>query len=275
MLSIYNLKQRQSLPAIVVSLAMLTNTVTPLIEPALAQSMFYDLHNNWAKSCIIKLANAGIINGYPDGSFRPNLSMNRAEFATIVVKVFPKTSPTQQSIKFVDVPNYHWAYDQATEAAKRRFLSGYPGNFFKPNQKISRSQVLVALVSGLNYYPTQAATTTLKVNFIDANAIPVYAQNKIAAATEKRLVVNYPDVKFLNPNQNATRAEVAAFLCQALVNSSETAVIPQQYVVGGAAPRRKDAAIDCNSLMIAPKTPSQAQICKSASNSSQSTSDFR
>lgn len=226
--------QRQYLPVLMVGLGIITNAITPLVIPksALAQSAFYDVQAHWAKSCITQLANQGIINGYPDGSFRPNLSMNRAEFATMVGNAFPNAMRVRESVKFMDVPVYYWAYNQVTKAAQARFLSGYPSNVFKPNQNISRSQVLVALASGLNYSPTREATKTLKANFADANAIPVYAQRKIAAATEKRLVVNYPSVKFLNPNKKATRAEVAAFLCQALVISGEASVIPEQYIAG-------------------------------------------
>jgi hypothetical protein len=226
--------KRQSISALMVGLGIITNAVTPLVitNSALAQSMFYDVQGHWAKSCITHLANQGIINGYPDGSFRPNLSMNRAEFATIVGNAFPKAARTRKSTKFVDVPVYYWAYSQVTQASQTQFLSGYPGRVFKPNQNIFRSQVLVALASGLNYAPTREVTKTLNANFTDANAIPVYAQKKIAAATEKRLVVNYPNVKFLNPNKKATRAEVAAFLCQALVNYGKASVIPEQYIAG-------------------------------------------
>lgn len=226
--------QRQSISALTVGLGIITNAVTLVIPSAFAQSTFYDIQGHWAKSCIIQLANQGIISGYPDGSFRPNLSMNRAEFATIVGNAFPKAVQTRKPVKFVDVPVYYWAYSQVTNASQTQFLSGYPGYVFKPNQNIYRSQVLIALVSGLNYSPTREATKTLKANFADANAIPFYAREKIAAATEKRLVVNYPNVKFLNPNKKATRAEVAAFLCQALVNFRGNSVIPEQYVAGTA-----------------------------------------
>ncbi len=229
--------QRQ-FPALMIGLGIITNAVTLLIPSALAQSTFYDIQSHWARLCITQLANQGIISGYPDGSFRPNLSMSRAEFATIVGNAFPNAARTRRLVKFRDVPAYYWAYNQIAAASQIRFLSGYSDNTFKPNQNISRSQVLVALTSGLNYTPIGEATKTLRANFADAKTIPVYAQKRIAAATEKRLVVNYPNVKFLNPNKKATRAEVAAFLCQALVNSG-TSVIPEKYIAGTTPDRTK------------------------------------
>ena len=133
-------------------------------------------------------------------------------------------------VQFADVPSNYWAHNAIATANQTGFLSGYPGQIFNPTQNIPRAQVLVALASGLNYSPTKSATTTLTANFADASSIPTYAQSGIAAATEKRLVVDYPDVKSLRPNQLASRAEVSAFLCLALTPSGQTSTIPGQYI---------------------------------------------
>jgi len=231
-----------SFPNLLVGLGVITSVFTlSLQKPAAAQytnqyPLFYDLQENWANSCIVKLANQGIINGYPDGSFRPMMYINRAEFAAIVGKAFPQIPRTRRRVEFRDVHVYDWAHNHVVEAYQRNFLSGYPGRVFKPNQRITRSQVLVALASGLNYVPSRNVTSTLKTNFADANKIPQYAQSKIAAATERSIVVNYPDIRFLHPNKQATRAEVAAFLCQALASPNEASVVPQQYIVNNPIP---------------------------------------
>ncbi|MDF5721222.1 MAG: S-layer homology domain-containing protein [Rhizonema sp. PD37] len=224
----------QSGTALLVGLSAIMSSITPLITatPTLAQPTFSDVQGSWAQSCITQLASNGIISGYPDGSFRPNASVTRAEFAAMVNKAFPNTQRTRNSIQFNDVPSNYWAYTAIQTASQTGFLSGYPGQIFRPNQNIPRAQVLVALASGLNYSPTQPVTTTLNANFTDANVIPSYADNGIAAATEKRLVVNYPDVKYLKPDQLASRAEVSAFLCQALTGSRQASLIPQQYIAG-------------------------------------------
>ncbi|RCJ28887.1 hypothetical protein A6770_00320 [Nostoc minutum NIES-26] len=196
-----------------------------------AQSKFTDIGGNWSRSCITELASQGIISGYPDGTFRPNASVTRAEFAAIISKAFPNAQKERNSIKFVDVPKSYWAYTAIETASQTKFLSGYPGQVFNPRQNIPRAQVLVALAQGLNYSPTQSATAILNGSFTDASSIPAYAESGIAAATEKRLVVNYPDVKYLKPNQSASRAEVSAFLCQALAGG-KTSSVPQQYIAG-------------------------------------------
>jgi hypothetical protein len=227
-------KRQQSGLVLLLGLEMIGGAVLPLVTatPTLAQSSrFSDIQGSWAQSCIVQLSNQGIISGYPDGTFRPTSPVTRAEFAAMIGKAFPTAQKTRNGVQFVDVPSSFWAYNAVENAAQTGFLSGYPGNIFKPVQNIPRAQVLVALASGLNYTPIQSATNTLNANFVDANTIPSYAYSGIAAATEKRLVVNYPDVKYLQPNQLASRAEVSAFLCQA-VSGGQTATIPGQYIAG-------------------------------------------
>ncbi|HEY9861726.1 MAG TPA: S-layer homology domain-containing protein, partial [Candidatus Obscuribacterales bacterium] len=196
-------------------------------------SNFLDVQGNWAQTFIEALAARDIIQGFPDGSFRPNAPVTRAEFAALISKAFPK-EPIRQGIQFVDVPSNNWAYPVIQEAYRAGFLQGYPKRVFRPTQRLTRVQALVALASGLNLSPTNAAN--LNSYFQDAEQIPNYARNSIAAATENRLVVNYPNVNFLNPNQIATRADVAAFIYQGLVKNGtlqqQSSSVPTEYILG-------------------------------------------
>ena len=186
-------------------------------SPAVAESKFSDIQDHWAKSCIDLLAQKRILNGYPDGTFRPNASVTRAEFATLLDIAFPDAESVREPIRFVDIPSNFWAARPIEAVYERGFLAGYLGKIFNPNQKIPRVQVLVGLSAGLKYSPSRVATEILAGAFEDAWDIPEYARNAIAAATERSLVVNYPNASQFNPNKEATRAEVAAFLCQTLI----------------------------------------------------------
>ncbi len=197
------------------------------LSPAAARSSLNDIGGYWAQPCIEELAQKRIINGYPDGSFKPNSAVTRAEFAAMLQTAFPNTAAVREGGEFADVPGNHWAGGAIRGAFKKGFLSGYPGGVFKPNEKIPRVQAIASLASGLKYAPAATAGDTLQAVFADAAAIPDYAKNAIAAATENSLVVNYPNVKTLNPNQPVKRAEVAAFLCQALGISGG---VPSQYI---------------------------------------------
>ena len=197
---------------------------------SLAQTTFSDVSSNyWAAQFIQQLSQLGVIAGFPDGSFRPEEPVTRAQFAAMVNKAFQKTQQ-RQTINFTDVPSNYWASSAIEQAYTIGFLSGYPGNRFEPNQAIPREQVLVSLANGLEYSPSGNAESTLQY-FNDASNIASYARSPIAAATQKQIVVNYPNVKFLNPTATATRAQVAAFIYQALVSSNQASAINSPYVV--------------------------------------------
>lgn len=220
--------------ALLTAIAMTANTAVPLavLAPAVAQTepTFSDVSSNyWAKDFISTLAARNIIAGFPDGRFRPDAPVTRAQFATMVGKAF-NTNPIREPLDFVDVRSNYWAAEAINEAYTTGFLSGYPGRVFRPNQRIPREQVLVSLASGLNYSGSLPAAEVLAY-YRDRRAIPNYASEKIAAATEQGIVVNYPDVERLKPNKIATRAEVAAFIYQALVNSGEVQAIASPYIV--------------------------------------------
>jgi parallel beta-helix repeat protein len=181
----------------------------------------------WAKTYIEALAAKNIIAGFPDGSFKPNEPVTRAQFAAIISKAFAP-SPKRETSSFGDVSRNFWAYQVIQSAYQGGFVSGYPDKTFKPEQQIPRVQALVSLANGLGL---SAGSQNVLSVYSDAAQIPNYAAGPIAAATTKQLVVNYPSVKELNPNRQATRAEVAAFVYQALVSRGNLQAIPSPYLV--------------------------------------------
>jgi parallel beta-helix repeat protein len=181
----------------------------------------------WAKAYIEALAAQNIIAGFPDGTFRPNEPVTRAQFATIITKAL--TPPVKrQAIQFRDVQSNFWAYGAIQSAYQSQFVAGYPDGTFKPQQQIPRVQALVALANGLNF--TANNNNVLSV-YTDAAQIPNYAIGPVAAATVRQLVVNYPTVQRLDPNRQATRAEIAAFVYQSLVAIGRAQPISSAYLV--------------------------------------------
>lgn len=229
----FSFNRWQSGTAALMALSITAGAVAPLVAPApsFAQtSAFSDVPSNyWANPFIAELARRQIIAGFPDGSFRPQQPVTRAQFAAIVRKAFQKT-PERTAAQFTDVPTNYWAYDSIQQAYTTGFLAGYPGNRFEPSQNIPREQVLVSLANGLQYSLSGSSTDPLQY-YSDASTISNYARSPIAAATERNIVVNYPNVRFLNPSRSATRADVAAFIYQALVNSGQVTAINSPYIV--------------------------------------------
>ncbi|WP_341526412.1 S-layer homology domain-containing protein [Nostoc sp. UHCC 0302] len=208
----------------------------PLVTPSAKKSTipppiaFNDVPNNfWSRRFIDVLSSRGILKGFPDYSFRPNQAVNRAEFAALLEKAFDQ-EVGKSATSYKDVPAKFWATPAISQALSAGFLKGYPNNTFKPQQKILRSQVLVALASGLNLKEPASPNQILNV-YKDAKNIPQYATGKIAAATANGLVVNYPDPQVLAPNKEATRAEVAAMIHQALVHLGKLEEISSQNIV--------------------------------------------
>lgn len=176
-----------------------------------------DLEGHWAKNYIQTLAAKGIIAGFGDGTFRPDDPITRAQFAAIVEKAF---SPQGKQVarKFSDVNNDFWGYNAINAASAGGFLSGYPNGEFKPNEKLTRVQGIVALAAGLEYDSDNTDVLSVYRDFTD---IPNWALEAVAGATQNEVIVNYPQADQLNPNQFATRADVAAFVHEALINAQK------------------------------------------------------
>ncbi|MEO8890104.1 MAG: S-layer homology domain-containing protein, partial [Coleofasciculaceae cyanobacterium] len=172
---------------------------------------FPDIQGNWARSFIEALAARGVIKGFPDGTFRPDDPVTRVQFAAMIRQAFPG-APKRPATQFVDVPGTFWGFEAVQAAYQLGFLEGYPNSIFQPGQNIPRVQVLVSLATGLNLTPPSQVASVLNTNFQDSSQIPDFARNQVASATINQLVVNYPNVALLNPNQVATRADVAAFI---------------------------------------------------------------
>ncbi|HEY9666529.1 MAG TPA: S-layer homology domain-containing protein [Coleofasciculaceae cyanobacterium] len=220
---------------------------TPPVQIAQGAT-FPDIQGNWARSFIEALAERDIIVGFPDGTFRPNEPVTRAQFAAMIRKAF-ETAAERPGKDFVDVPANYWGYEAIQEAYRMGFLEGYPNDVFIPEQNIPRVQVLVSLVTGLDIPTPDQAETILAKTYQDAAQIPAFARPKVAAATLNQLVVNYPNLAFLNPNQNATRADVAAFIYQALVEAGRLPPlnptdIAANYIVGYEPPIAKPPTPD-------------------------------
>ena len=197
--------------------------------PSTALARFNDVDSSyWANEYVQALSDMSVINGFPDGTFQPEAQVTRAQFATIVDAAFNQ-SAVREPISFSDVPANHWAAGAISRAYTKGFLSGYPDGTFGLNQPITRLEAMVALTSGLGI-DTSGANAELLDAYADKGEIPDWAVRAIATATGDELVVNYPNVNQLNPNRNASRAEIAAIAYQALVHSGQAQAIASEYV---------------------------------------------
>ena len=196
-------------------------------------TIFPDIRNHWARPFIEDLAQRGILNGYPDGRFRPDNSVTRAEFAAIVTTAFPQIPKRREYIPFADVPTNHWAFSAIAKSYETGFISGFPNRQFRPSTRVTRVNALISIISGLGLTSTIDTDLESKLPQIyrDYEQIPDYAKVGVAISTKAKLVASYPDIKLLNPTLVATRADIAAFVYQALVYLGEADEINSEYLV--------------------------------------------
>jgi S-layer homology domain len=216
--------------AVIAASASPAPTASATVAPIAAVTSFPDVPPDyWARPFIDELAKRGIAVGSADGTFRPDQSVTRAEYAVVVQKAFEQQD-SQSAIAFTDVPSDFWANPAIDASVKQGFLKGYPNGDFQPNQAISRLQVLLSLVNGLEL-PRPDQPEEVLTLFQDRDQIPKWAIPAAGTATESNIVVNYPALDQLNPNQPTTRAEMAALIYQALVASGKAESIPSEHIV--------------------------------------------
>ena len=187
--------------------------------------------NHWAYPFIEPLIEEKLIVGISDKEFQPDLPITREQLAVEINTAF-QTQKSRDIISFGDIARERKTSQKINEAVTRGFLKGYPGEVFRPDQKVPRLQVLVALVSGLELRASKDPTSILNA-YQDKDQIPDWAKEKIAIAIESGLVVNRPgfDTKRLYPNEFATRAEVVAMIYQGLAKTGQRKPVSSPYIV--------------------------------------------
>jgi len=164
---------------------------------------FSDTTSHWAEEPIDRLVKIGVLNGYPDGTFKPENNVTNAELAAIIARAFK--IPEKQPTKFDDVQG-HWAllYIGACEG----YIPTYQERQFQPDAYATREQVAVALSRCLELNKKfQVDESTLSA-FTDRSEISPNLILDFSLAVKEGIINGYPD-KTLRPLAYVKRAEVA------------------------------------------------------------------
>lgn len=117
-----------------------------------ASATFSDVNSgDWYSLAVSTLADMGVITGYPDGTFRPNQQITRAEFAAIASRFDDLNS--SETNAFSDVSSDHWAISYINSAYARGWINGYTDGTFKPDNGITRAEVVKIVNTMLNRNP--------------------------------------------------------------------------------------------------------------------------
>ncbi|MFD1358998.1 S-layer homology domain-containing protein [Fictibacillus halophilus] len=119
------------------------------LDSSSSYSKFKDVSTSfWGVESINAVKEAGIINGYPDGTFKPNQEMTRDEIAELISKTFVLADKGTEN-SFPDVKEGYWAYDSIQRLSENNIASGFEDNTFKPLNETSRAEFSTFLYRAL------------------------------------------------------------------------------------------------------------------------------
>lgn len=194
-------KRRKLLINLMMVFAMFV-TVLPVSVLAAAPS---DIENHWAKEAISDWVAKGLINGYTDGSFKPDRNITRAEFMALVNRAFQFTETAQ--IRYKDVKSGDWYYETVAQAEAAGYITGYNDNTMRPNNAITRAEAAAIMARVKNLTANEEALG----QFSDAAKIPAWVKSLVGAVVKEGYMEGYPDKTFKAQNF-ITRAETVVTL---------------------------------------------------------------
>ncbi len=188
-----------------------------VVLPKIELKTFLDVPEGyWAKKPIEYLATVGIISGFPDGTFKPDRLLSRAELATLLIKARGIELPVVKKRLFVDLPKTHWAVPYIKAAMDLGLVRGYPEGTFKPNKSLTRAEAVTVIArfdelkipEYVEFGPFRdIATTHWSVTYV--------------TAAKDAGILEYLSGKNFEPTRKITRAEAAEMLSKTTFGKSK------------------------------------------------------
>lgn len=188
------------------------NGKDPLTEPPSSNPLkdYSDIQGHWASEAIELLSGRGIMEGYEDGTFKPDRVMTRAEFIAVISRLLGLNGNSEKS-KYTDVSEDSWYLGYVNGMAEAGIVSGFGDGTFRPEQPMTREEVWVILYRAFKNDLQQKVQG--KGIFTDKNTISPWAREAVPALIEAGAISGYPDGT-LKPKESITRAEAATLLAK-------------------------------------------------------------
>lgn len=179
---------------------------TPSVTPE-AKLPFTDVPKTaWFYPNVVSVWEQGVMKGQKNDVFAPFSTTTRAEFATVIFRIAKGTSPAKES-SFVDVKKTDWFHDAVTWAFENGIVKGIDASHFDPYAPVTREQMVTMLCR----YASGKGNGSNLSGFKDVDQINDYAKLPISWAVEQKIITG-SNQGTINPQGNATRAEMAAVL---------------------------------------------------------------
>lgn len=182
--------------------------------PALAASPFSDVSEDHPHfKGISTLSNAGVINGYDDGTFRPSLAVTRGQAAKVIVNAFKlNATDSIEKINFKDLNESNEYYESIKTLKALGIVSGYDDNTFRPNATVTRGQMAIMIARALDLNAKGTSP------FTDVQEGSSFA-NAVTALYEAGISKGISATEF-GVNNKVTRGQLATFIVNALETTS-------------------------------------------------------
>ena len=190
-------------------------TVLMLNNPA--HAFYSDMdENHWAYQSIKFLTEVGVVVGYPDGTYKPDIPVTRAEFASMAIKALgQEDASVTQDIHFSDVKPDFWAYDIIKKAVYFDLVTDSENAQFRPYDSVTRAEAISIAVNALTtqQISEQKAQEILEKSYEDYTQIPAWFLLAAGKAQLLDMIIVMPGNEGkLEADRPANRAEVAAIL---------------------------------------------------------------
>ena len=185
-------------------------TITAVLAASMAMSVTAfgaptDIQGHWAQNTINKWVDKGDISGYPDGTFRPNNMITRAEFLVLVNNAMGYTKSGYAY--FSDVPSHYWGKNAIQTGVAAGYISGDGNGIFRPNDPVTRQEAAAMISRILDLKQNESRA----YRYTDSYAISNWAKGVVGAVSDAGIMAGYPDGSF-GPNRVLTRAEAVLAL---------------------------------------------------------------
>ena len=228
-----------------IALVLCVIMIFALAVPAFAANSvkFSDVPDGyWAKDAIYLVADAGIVGGYPDGSFKPENNITREQFAKVVANFMGYTEKAK--LDFTDVDPNSTLAPYIAMCVKAGVIGGYGDGTFKPKANITREAAATMLCRAF-----KLDTDGMKPQFTDSASISDVFKAPVAAMNLTEVIAGYPNGSF-KPKANLTRAQMMVMISRLLVTTDEKVI--SVVASAGSAKLSLDVFADYSSLLYIP-----------------------
>ena len=186
--------------------------VVVIAFPVSAKTDFSDVKDpSWYSNSVSYVVNKGYMSGVGNNQFAPQGNVSRAQVVQILYAKEGKPSVADKEV-YKDVPNNRWYSSAVSWCSGKEIVSGYPDHTFKPDQYVTREQLVAILYKYLIYLGKEPVEGTIKKlsDFSDANDIATYAVPAMKWAVGNGIISG--NNNRIEPKGTANRAQIAVII---------------------------------------------------------------